>query len=116
MANGKFQEDLIIAFFLNNLKRGSSTGKLVKMLLHTTVTKYLEWKCVDGSYVFQVTKGGVFSKSKNVIKKVPGNDSEALKSDLMGLFEKKRCRNFFIFVQNFSEEDKSTWKDFNVHA
>lgn len=56
----------------------------------------------------------MFSKSKAVIKKVPGNDSEALKSDLMGLFEKKRCRNFFIYVQNFSEEDKKTWKDLDV--
>ena len=32
----------------------------------------------------------------------------------MGLFEKKRCRNFFIYVQNFSEEDKKTWKAFDV--
>jgi Rab GDP dissociation inhibitor len=30
-----------------------ANGKLVKMLLHTKVTKYLEWKCVDASYVAQ---------------------------------------------------------------
>ena len=28
-------------------------GRLVKMLLHTKVTRYLEWKCVDASYVAQ---------------------------------------------------------------
>jgi hypothetical protein len=28
-------------------------GKLVKMLLHTKVTRYLEFKSVDGSYVFK---------------------------------------------------------------
>ena len=100
MADGKYYLDLSF----RALERGN-LGKLVKMLLHTTVTKYLEWKCVDGSYVYQVTKPGMFSKSKTVIKKVPGNDSEALKSDLMGLFEKKRCRNFFIYVQNFVQEE-----------
>jgi Rab GDP dissociation inhibitor len=104
--NRDWNVDLIPKFIMAN-------GKLVKMLLHTTVTKYLEWKCVDASFVYQITKGGMFSKSKAVIKKVPGNDSEALKSDLMGLFEKKRCRNFFIYVQNFSETDKKTWKDFD---
>ncbi len=30
-------------------------GKLVKMLLHTKVTKYLERKCLDPSYVAQYT-------------------------------------------------------------
>lgn len=39
-----------------------SCGKLVKILLHTKVTKYLEFKSVDGSYVFK----------DNKIQKVPG--------------------------------------------
>jgi RAB protein geranylgeranyltransferase component A len=38
-----------MVFFLPNL---TLLGKLVKMLLHTTVTKYLEWKCVDGTFVY----------------------------------------------------------------
>ena len=33
-----------------------STGNLVKILLHTKVTRYLEWKNVDGSYVFKDRK------------------------------------------------------------
>ena len=92
-----------------------ANGKLVKMLLYTTVTKYLEWKCVDASYVYQFKEGGLFSNAKAVISKVPANDQEALKSDLMGLFEKKRCRNFFKYVQDYEEDDKSTWKDMNLH-
>lgn len=33
---------------------------------------------------------------------------EALKSPLMGLFEKRRARNFFIYVQNYNESDPKT--------
>jgi len=69
--NRDWNVDLIPKFIMAN-------GNLVKMLLHTKVTRYLEWKCVDGSYVFQNQKGGLFSSSKAVIHKVPSNDSEAL--------------------------------------
>ena len=75
-----------------------ANGLLVKMLLHTKVTRYLEWKTCDASYVMQKQKGGMFSSAKTVIEKVPSNDKEALKSSLMGLFEKKRCRNFVVFI------------------
>ncbi len=40
-------------------------------------------------------ESGMFSKGGAKIEKVPSNDKEALKSDLMGLFEKRRCKNFF---------------------
>lgn len=88
--NRDWNVDLVPKFIMAN-------GVLVKMLLHTKVTRYLEWKCVDGSYVFQHQKGGMFSSAKAVVHKVPSNDSEALKSPLMGLFEKKRCRDFYIY-------------------
>jgi Rab GDP dissociation inhibitor len=39
-----------------------SCGKLVKILLHSKVTRYLEFKTIDGSYVFKDGK----------IQKVPG--------------------------------------------
>lgn len=42
------------------------------------------------------------------IYKVPATDVEALKSSLMGLFEKRRLRKFFIFVQDFVENDPKT--------
>ena len=61
------------------------------MLLHTKVTRYLEFKSIEGSYVY---KGGK-------ILKVPATPEEALKSSLMGLFEKRRFRNFLIFIDNF---------------
>ena len=39
---------------------------------------------------------------------------EALKSNLMGLFEKKRCMNFYKFVENVDFEDKKTWKELDL--
>ena len=42
------------------------------------------------------------------VHKVPANDVEALKSPLMGLFEKRRARKFFLYVQDFDENDPKT--------
>ena len=44
--NRDWNVDLVPKFIMAN-------GTLVKMLLHTKVTRYLEWKCVDGSFVYQ---------------------------------------------------------------
>jgi Rab GDP dissociation inhibitor len=55
--------DLIPKFLMAN-------GQLVKLLIHTGVTRYLEFKSVEGSYVY---KGGKISK-------VPADEREALAS------------------------------------
>ena len=85
-------------------------GKLVKLLFKTQVSYYLRWRSVDGSYVYQWKEGGFFSKEGGKIEKVPANDKEALSSDLMSLFEKRRCQKFFKFVQDFEVEDKKSHK------
>ena len=106
--NRDWNVDLVPKFIMAN-------GVLVKMLLHTKVTRYLEWKCVDGSYVYQMQTSGMFTKTtKAVVHKVPSNDSEALKSPLMGLFEKKRCRDFYIYVQDIDFNNPKTWKDIDI--
>jgi len=84
--------------------------------LHTKVTRYLEWKCVDASYVYQWQKAGFLSSAKAAIHKVPSNDSEALRSNLMGLFEKKRCRSFYIYAQDVDYNNPKTWKDINLRV
>ena len=53
--------DLIPKFLMAN-------GKLVSLLIYTGVTRYLEFKSVEGSYVY---KGGK-------IHKVPSDEKEAL--------------------------------------
>jgi Rab GDP dissociation inhibitor len=90
--------DLIPKFLMAN-------GLLVKLLIHTGVTRYLEFKSVEGSYVFKEGK----------IHKVPADEKEALASGLMGLFEKRRFRNFLLWVQEFDENDPRTFKDKSPH-
>ncbi|BFZ08511.1 hypothetical protein BsWGS_11550 [Bradybaena similaris] len=85
--------DLIPKFLMAN-------GQLVKLLIHTGVTRYLEFKSVEGSYVY---KGGK-------IFKVPADEKEALQSSLMGIFEKRRFKNFLQHVQDFDVNDPKTWK------
>lgn len=77
-------------------------GQLVKLLIHTGVTRYLEFKSIEGSYV--MGKSGKISK-------VPADEKEALTSDLMGMFEKRRFKNFLVYVQEFELENPATWKD-----
>ncbi|KAB5548333.1 hypothetical protein DKX38_011739 [Salix brachista] len=87
-ASKEYNVDMIPKFIIAN-------GGLVRVLIHTDVTKYLHFKAVDGSFVY----------NKGKIYKVPATDVEALKSPLMGLFEKRRARKFFIYVQDYEDND-----------
>eukprot|EP01121_Diplochlamys_sp_Union-15-3_P014692 TRINITY_DN471_c0_g4_i1.p1 TRINITY_DN471_c0_g4~~TRINITY_DN471_c0_g4_i1.p1 ORF type:complete len:447 (+),score=81.25 TRINITY_DN471_c0_g4_i1:61-1401(+) len=79
-------------------------GTLVKILLFTDVTRYLEFKSVEGSYVYRK------EKKDGKIYKVPASTSEVVSSSLMGMFEKKRFKDFLTFVLEFDEKDPKTWK------
>ena len=100
--NRDWNVDLIPKYIMAN-------GSLVKLLLKTNVSQYLEWKAVDGTFVYQFDKGGVFSKAKGVIHKVPATTAEAVKSDLMGLLEKRRCKSFFQYIQDFELNNPKTF-------
>ncbi|GJJ71155.1 Rab GDP dissociation inhibitor [Entomortierella parvispora] len=86
-----YNVDLIPKFMMAN-------GELVKILTHTDVTRYLEFKQIAGSYVYRDGK----------IAKVPATEMEAVNSPLMGLLEKRRAKKFFEFVQTYKQDDPST--------
>jgi len=90
----KYSIDLLPKFLMAN-------GKMVKLLLHTDVTRYLQFKSVDGSYVL---------KDKKVIK-VPATEAEALGTDLMGFFEKRRFKNYLVYCTEWEESKPKTHKD-----
>lgn len=83
--------DLIPKFLMAN-------GELTNILVHTDVTRYVEFKQVSGSYVF----------NKGKIYKVPANEMEAISSPLMGIFEKRRMKKFLEFISNYEESDIKT--------
>ncbi|TPP58199.1 Rab GDP dissociation inhibitor beta [Fasciola gigantica] len=45
------------------------------------------------------------------IHKVPCDEAEALSSNLMSLFEKRRFRKLLVWVMNVRSDDPATWKD-----
>lgn len=93
-----YNVDLIPKFIMAN-------GNLVKVLIHTDVTKYLEFKAVEGSFVL----------NKGRVEKVPASDWEALKSPLLGLFEKRRAAKFFSFCQQYDRNNRTTWRNWDLN-
>ncbi|KAJ3364640.1 Rab GDP dissociation inhibitor alpha [Allomyces javanicus] len=89
--------DLIPKFMMAN-------GAFVRMLTHCEVTNYLEFRQIAGSYVFR----------DGAISKVPANEAEAVQSPLMGLFEKRRAKNFFSWIQTYDQDDDSTWQGLDI--
>ena len=67
-----------------------SCGKFSDMLYITGVTRYLEFQCVDGSYVYN-------GKSKTT-PKMPSTAYEALSTPLLSLFQKLKFKSFLTAV------------------
>ena len=67
-------------------------GQLVKVLIHTGVANYMEFKPVDGSYVYRKSSSG------GKIYKVPTTPKEAMKSGMLGMVEKGRMAQFTAWV------------------
>jgi Rab GDP dissociation inhibitor len=96
-ANRDYNVDVIPKFLM-------SYGTLVSILVKTDVTRYLEFKAVDGSFV--VHGGKVY--------KVPSTGAEALKSSLMGILEKRRCQKFLEFIGEYDEANPKTHQGLNL--
>ncbi|CCU98159.1 unnamed protein product [Malassezia sympodialis ATCC 42132] len=91
--------DMIPKFMMAN-------GEIVNMLVHTDVTRYLEFKQIAASYVYRDKR----------IAKVPSTEIEAVRSPLMGLFEKRRAKRFFEFLQKWRDEDPSTHQGIDLDS
>ncbi|KAM3622335.1 uncharacterized protein V6R79_023359 [Siganus canaliculatus] len=86
--------DLIPKFFLAH-------GELVKILMHTEVTRYLDFKVIEGVYISKAGK----------LHKVPSTEEDAQASDLMGMFDKRRFKKLLLFALNFDERNPRTYQD-----
>lgn len=87
-----------------------SSGELTNILVSTDVTRYLEFKQVAGSFVQQG------AGSKATVAKVPSDAAEALKSPLMGIFEKRRMKSFIEWVGTFDPKDPATHKGLDINS
>jgi Rab GDP dissociation inhibitor len=77
-----------------------ANGTLVKMLVKTDVTRYLDFKLIDGSYCFKKGTG---------IAKVPATESEAIGTKLLGLLQKNWLRGFLKYIGKYNQADPKTW-------
>lgn len=84
-----------------------AAGNLVTMLVKTKVSEYLEWKPIEGTYVYQFQEAGWFS-GPAFVHKVPASPKEALESPLMSFMEKSRCQSFFQFVAGWEPDRPET--------
>lgn len=91
--------DLIPKFLMAN-------GELTNILVHTDVTRYIEFKQIGGSYVYRNGR----------IAKVPSNEMEAVRSSLMGIFEKRRMKRFLEFIASYKEEEPKTHQGLNLDS
>lgn len=82
----------------------TSSGILIKILIKTGVTNYLEFKLIDGSYVVH----------NNKIHRIPSSVTEASNSPLMGWIEKMRCAKFLKFVNKYDVNNPSTHHGYNL--
>ncbi|OTA58403.1 gdp dissociation inhibitor [Hypoxylon sp. EC38] len=85
-----------------------SSGELTNILVSTDVTRYLEFKQVAGSFVQQG------SGPKATVAKVPSDAAEALRSPLMGIFEKRRMKSFIEWIGTFDLKDPATHKGLDM--
>lgn len=81
-----------------------ASGELTNILAHMDITRYVDFKSVSGSFVYRDGR----------IAKVPSNEMEALKSSLMGIFEKRRMKKFLEFVGKYDDNDPSTQQGINL--
>jgi Rab GDP dissociation inhibitor len=79
-----------------------ANGELTNILVSTDVTRYLEFRQIAGSYVQQS------AGARATVAKVPSNATEALRSPLMGVFEKRRAKKFLEWVGAYVEADPAT--------
>lgn len=78
--------------------------ELVRILLKTEVTSYLDFRSVAGSYVYQEKK----------VYKVPSTATEALSSSLLGMLEKVHFKSFLQFVGEYEPNDPKTHKGLDL--
>ncbi|KAJ3342412.1 Rab GDP dissociation inhibitor alpha [Entophlyctis luteolus] len=94
----EFNVDLIPKFAM-------ASGEFVNILYHTDVTRYLEFRQVEGSFVYR----------DGTISKVPSSTTEALGSPLLSIAEKARAKSFFEFVQNYDFSNPSTQQGLDLN-
>lgn len=96
--NRDYNVDLIPKFMM-------ADGKLVQLLVQSGVSHYLEFKKVDGSFVYKKGSG---------VHKMPATVVEAAKTSLMGWWQKRKFKSFLQFVLEYDQAKPATHKGLDL--
>ena len=88
-------------------------GDLVKMLIHTGVTRYLDFQCIGGSYI--LSKENKDKNNKYKLNEIPITAKAVWNSSLLGYMQKMRYKSFLMWIVNVDVNDKKTWKKCDLH-
>ena len=91
----KYSVDLVPKFLMAN-------GKIVKMLVQTGVTRYMEFNGIAGSYVVAQS---MFSGAS--VYRVPVTPAEALKSTLVGMVQKRSLVSFATWLDKYRASERA---------
>ena len=56
----------------------------------------------------------MMKKEKTIIAKIPSTDAEAIKSNLLSLFQKKNLIGFYKYLDKFEEDKPDTWGKYKL--
>ena len=79
-------------------------GSLVKIILYTKTEHYLQFNEVDGSFAVQGGKPA----------KVPSSATEAVRTPLVGFFQKRRLKGLLQFLATYDKNDPKTHGKFDL--
>ena len=89
-----------------------ANGSLVKIILKSDVGPFMDWKGIDGEFIYHFSKGGFFSKAKGGIYQV----SKDFTTNIMGKSEKNKFKKFLNDIEDYEVYDSRTpnnlFKDF----
>jgi len=74
---------------------------------------YIDFRLVDGSYVYKKGSDSMFWGKAQLLHKVPATESEALSTGLVSMWGKRGLRNFLVYIKDFDAANQSTWKSFD---
>lgn len=80
--------------------------ELVRVLVHTDVTRYIEFRQISGSFVL---------KDKRLVRVPAGPEEVTLKDFIFGMFEMYKLRSFLSFLDSFEFENPSTYSPFTTN-
>lgn len=83
-----------------------TAGELVSILVHTDVTRYLDFQQIGGSYVYIQGKG---------MYKVPASVTEAASTSLLGFMDRTKAVRFMHYVKNADPDNPTTWEGWDLN-